>query len=119
MAEYPNRWGLTPQKPLRRAYEQNPKMVSNWLYEQYPAIAARAKQEKAEVHWGDGTGLCSDSQHGRSYAPKFKRPAIRLCAKRDRINIQKSHMRHRRFFIAGLIITNMVCNYKVSLRKRL
>jgi len=90
VGEYLNRWGFTPQKPLRRAYEQNPKMVDQWLGEQYPAIAARAKQEKAEIHWGDETGLCSDSQHGRSYAPKGKTPAIRLCAKRERINLISS-----------------------------
>ena len=90
VGEYLNRWGFTPQKPLRRAYEQNPKMVTRWLDEQYPAIAARARQEKAEIHWGDETGLCSDSQHGRSYAPKGKTPAIRLCAKRERINLVSS-----------------------------
>lgn len=90
VGEYLTRWGFTPQKPLRRAYEQNPKMVSKWLDEQYPAIAARAKKERAEIHWGDETGLCSDSQHGRSYSPKGKTPAIRLCAKRDRINLISS-----------------------------
>jgi transposase len=90
VGEYLSRWGFTPQKPLRRAYEQNPKMVSKWLDEQYPAIAAMAKKQGAEIHWGDETGLCSDSQHGRSYSPKGKTPAIRLCAKRDRINLISS-----------------------------
>jgi transposase len=60
------------------------------LDKQYPTIAARAKKEQAEIHWGDETGLCSDSQHGRSYAPKGKTPAIRLCAKRERINLISS-----------------------------
>jgi transposase len=90
VGEYLSRWGFTPQKPLRRAYEQNPQMVTKWLDEQYPAIAAKAKKEQAEIHWGDETGLCSDSQHGRSYAPRGKTPAIRLCAKRERINLISS-----------------------------
>jgi transposase len=90
VGEYLSRWGYTPQKPLRRAYEQNPKMVNRWLDEQYPDIVAKAKKEKAEIHWGDETGLCSDSQHGRSYAPRGKTPAIRLCAKRERINLISS-----------------------------
>ena len=81
---------LTPQKPLRRAYEQNPKLVQQWFDEQYPTIAARAKKENAEINWGDETGLCSDSQHGRSYAPKGKTPAIRLNAKKQRINLISS-----------------------------
>lgn len=87
VGEYLNRWGYTPQKPFRKAYEQNPKAVKKWLDEQYPAIIRRAKQEEAAIQWGDETGLCNDSQHGRSYAPRGKTPAIRLPAKRERINL--------------------------------
>lgn len=87
VGEYLKRWGFTPQKPLRRAYEQNPKAVQRWLDEQYPAILAKARKEKAEINWADETGLCNDSQHGRSYAPRGRTPAIRLNAKRERINL--------------------------------
>jgi len=90
VGEYLKRWGYTPQKPLRRAYEQNPKAVKKWLDEQYPAIVGRAKTEQAEIHWGDETGLCNDSQHGRSYAPRGQTPAIRLPAKKERINLISS-----------------------------
>jgi hypothetical protein len=61
VGEYLKRWGFTLQKPLRRAYEQNPKLIQQWLDEQYPAIAANAKKEKAEIHWGDETGLCNET----------------------------------------------------------
>jgi len=81
------RWGFTPQKPLRKAYEQNPKAVKKWLDEQYPVISKRAKKEGAEIQWGDETGLCNDSQHSKSYSPHGKTPAIRLPAKRKRINL--------------------------------
>lgn len=84
---YLKRWGFTPQKPLKKAYEQRPAEVQQWLEEEYPLIAARAGQEEAEIHWGDETGLRSDSQHGRSYAPKGKTPVIRLSAKRASINM--------------------------------
>jgi len=87
VGEYLKRWGFTPQKPLRRAYEQNPKAVDAWLEDEFPSIKERAKLEKAEIHWGDETGLRTDSQHGRSYAPKGKTPAIRIPAKRDRANM--------------------------------
>ena len=90
VGEYLKRWGFTPQKPLRRAYEQNPKLVKKWLEQEYPAIVAAAKKEEAEIHWGDETGLRNDSQHGRSYAPKGKTPAIHLNAKRERINLISS-----------------------------
>lgn len=90
VGEYLKRWGFTPQKPLKRAYEQNPEAVKKWMTETYPEIAERAKKERAEIHWGDETGLCSDTQHGRSYAPRGKTPAIRLCAKKNRINLISS-----------------------------
>ena len=83
VGEYLKRWGFTPQKPVKRAYEQNPKAVQRWLDEDYPEIRAQAKQEKAEIYWGDETGVRSDSQHERGYAPKGKTPVIRLNAKRS------------------------------------
>ena len=87
VGEYLKRWGYTPQKPLKRAYEQQPAKVKKWLDEEYPQIAQRAKAEGAEIHWGDETGVRSDSQHGRSYAPKGKTPAIRLSARRHSLNM--------------------------------
>ena len=90
VGDYLKRFGFTPQKPLKRAYEQNPKAVQRWLDEEYPSIAKRAKEEGAEIHWGDETGLRNDSQHGRSFAPRGKTPVIRLSAKRQRINLISS-----------------------------
>ena len=87
VGEYLKRWGYTPQKPLKRAYEQNPKAVQRWLDEEYPAIHAQAKREGAEIHWADETGLRSDSQHGRGYAPKGKTPEQRINAKRVSANL--------------------------------
>lgn len=90
VGEYLKRWGFTPQKPLRRAYEQDPEAVQKWLDEEYAALAARARREQAEIHWGDETGLRSDSQHGRCYAPRGKTPAVRLSAKRDSMSLISS-----------------------------
>jgi transposase len=87
VGEYLKRWGFTPQKPLKLAYEQRPAEVEKWLDEEYPAIKARAKAEGAEINWGDETGLRSDCQHGRSYAPKGKTPVLRLNAKRTSLNM--------------------------------
>ena len=84
---YLKRWGFTVQKPKKQAYEQRPSEVRTWLDEQYPAIHARAKAEHVEIYWGDETGLCSDSQHVRGYAPKGKTPILRLNAKRASINL--------------------------------
>jgi len=84
---YLRSWGYSPQKPKKKAYEQNPKAVQKWLNEQYPAIKKKAKQEKAEIHWGDETGVRNNCQHGRSYAPKGKTPTKKHMSKRFSTNM--------------------------------
>ena len=71
---YLSRWGFTPQKPIKKAYEQRPEAVQAWLTEQYPEIEQRAKAEGAEIHWGDETALVNTDVRGRSYAPAGKTP---------------------------------------------
>jgi transposase len=87
MGEYLKRWGFTPQKPTKRAYEQDPRKLAHWLEDEYPAIAGRAKAEKAEIHWGDETGVNSSAYNAKGFAPKGKTPIIRLNAKKSSINM--------------------------------
>jgi len=74
VGNYLKRWGFTPQKPIKKAYEQRPEAVQNWLEEEYPAIEKRAKAEGAEIHWGDETAIVNTDVRGRSYAPAGKTP---------------------------------------------
>jgi transposase len=76
VGRYLRRWGFTPQKPLRRAYERDPELIRQWLQEKYPAIRARAKRNGAEIHWGDEMGLRSDHQSGRSWGRRGQTPVI-------------------------------------------
>jgi transposase len=69
-------WGLTPQKPVRRAYERDPVAVKRWLEMEYPAIKARAAAEQAEIHWGDEMGVRSDHQSGTSYSRRGVTPVV-------------------------------------------
>lgn len=85
--DYLKRWGFTPQKPVKRAYEQDPKKIAQWLETKYPSIAARAKQEKAEIHWGDETGIQSDAYNAKGFAPKGKAPVVHLNAKKNSISM--------------------------------
>lgn len=90
VGHYLERWGFTPQKPIRKAYEQRPAEVKRWLEEDYPAITQRAKAEGAEIHWGDETGLRSDDVRGRSYAPKGRTPVVRVCSNRESLSLISS-----------------------------
>jgi transposase len=87
MGKYLARWGFTPQKPLKKAYEQSPAAVGKWLDETYPTIVRRAKQEGAEIHWGDETGLRSDDVRGRGYAPKGETPVLRVNRNRSSLSV--------------------------------
>ena len=90
VGRYLKSWGYTPQKPIRRAYERNNDRVRVWLQEEYPAIAAKAKRENGEIHWGDETGLRSDDVNGRSYAPKGQTPIQQVKGTPEKINMISS-----------------------------
>lgn len=74
VGEYLKRWGYTPQKPIKVAYEQNPEAVKEWLSTTYPSIAKRAKKANAEIHWADETAVMNTDVRGRSYAPCGETP---------------------------------------------
>ncbi len=90
MGDYLRSWGFSPQKPKKRAYEQCPKKVQQWLDEEYPVIKAKAQEEKAEIHWGDETGVKNQSNHGKSYAPKGKTPVKKSMAKKFSVSMISS-----------------------------
>ena len=87
VGRYLRRWGFTPQKPLRRAYERDPDAVRRWLKKAYPAIQAWARREQATIFWGDETGMRSDHQAGRSWGRRGRTPVVPGTGKRFRCNL--------------------------------
>jgi transposase len=87
VGKYLKRWGYTPQKPLKKAYEHSPAAVNKWVNEQYPVIAARAKQEGAEILWGDESGLRLDDVRGRGHASKGLTPVLQVNARRESLSV--------------------------------
>jgi transposase len=79
--------GLTPQRPLRRAYQQNPERVDCWLKEEYPAIRKEAKAAKATIYFGDEAGVRSDYHSGTTWAPKGQTPIVRTTGSRHSLNL--------------------------------
>lgn len=111
VGRYLAHWGLTPQKPLRRAYEQNPAAVKRWLKEEYPSIRRRAKREKSEIHWGDEMGLRSDDQRGRSYSRRGTTPVVSGTGRRFGCNMMSTVTNHGRlaFMVFKERFTAPVC----------
>ena len=87
VGEYLLRWGYTPQKPVRKAYKQDPEKVTQWLGKTYPEIEKRAAAEDAEIHWGDETGVRSTCQHSRGYARPQNTPELKLPGSRFSVNM--------------------------------
>lgn len=79
--------GITPQKPLRRAYERDPVAVAQWKEVDYPALVSRARRRGAEIFFLDETGLRSDSTLGRTWAPRGETPVLRTSGRRQSVNV--------------------------------
>jgi len=90
VGRYLAKWGFSPQKPARRAIEQNPKAIEKWFEIEYPMIQKLSKKEKATLHWGDEMGLRSDHNVGRTYGIKGKTPVVKRTGNRFSCNMISS-----------------------------
>src|SRR5262249_18536327 len=72
------RWGYTAKVPRRHARQQDPEEVRRWLEETYPAIAARAAAEGAEIYWCDEVGVAADEHPGQGYAPEGEAATVEV-----------------------------------------
>ena len=80
------RLGLTPQKPLQRAYQRDPQAVERWKSETFPAIAAEAKSNGAEILFWDESGFRADAVHGKTWAVRGHTPVIECPGQRQSIS---------------------------------
>ena len=79
--------GLSPQRPVWRAYQQRPEDVQRWLEEEYPRIRSEARRLKARIYFGDEAGLRSDHHAGTTWGVKGKTPIVSSTGKRFGLNI--------------------------------
>ena len=80
------RLGLTPQKPLQRAYQRDPQAIEAWQRERYPAIARQAKAEGGEVFFWDELGFRADAVRGRTWGKKGQTPVVQRPGQRQTIS---------------------------------
>ena len=78
--------GLTPQKPLQRAYQRDPEAIEAWRRERYPAIARQAKASGGEVYFWDESGFRADSVHGKTWGKKGQTPVVERPGQRQSIS---------------------------------
>jgi len=77
---------ITPQKPLRRAYERDPAAVKAWVEEKYPALRAKARKHGATIFFLDEAGFDSEPRLGRTYGLKGQTPVVPTTGQRQKIN---------------------------------
>jgi transposase len=68
--------GLSPQRPLHRAYQQDPEKVAEWRARIYPQIRARAAAEGAEIFFADEAAVRTDFHAGTTWAPVGQTPVV-------------------------------------------
>jgi transposase len=78
--------GLTPQKPLQRAYQRDPEAIEKWRRETFPAIARQAKASGGEVYFWDESGFRADTVHGKTWGVKGQTPVVERPGQRQSIS---------------------------------
>lgn len=113
VGRYLKSWGYTSQKPIRKAFEQKPEQVKQWLKKEYPAIKRRAAKEKWTIYFGDETGMRSDHQAGKSYAPKGETPVVKSTGQRFSLNMISaiSNKGHLQFMIIDKFNGNVFIDF--------
>jgi transposase len=79
--------GLTPQRPVWRAYQQRPEDVERWLREEYPRIRDLARKNKALIFFGDEAGVRSDHHAGTTWGARGKTPVVSSTGARFGLNL--------------------------------
>jgi len=78
--------GLTPQKPLKRAYERDPAAIEAWKRETYPSLVKKAKKRGAEICFWDESGFRADVVQGRTWGVRGQTPVIRVPGQRQSVS---------------------------------
>ena len=117
---YLQRWGFTPQKPVKCAYERRPEKVKEWLDQTFPEIRERAKQEKGEIYWGDETGLRAGDVRGKGYAPRGETPVTNATAKYENLSMVSAITNKRRvhwMIVEGTVNAERFIEFLEGLRR--
>ena len=103
--------GLTPQKPLQRAYQRDPEAIEAWQRERYPAIARQAKASGGEVYFWDESGFRADAVHGKTWGKKGETPVVERPGQRQSISAASAVNARGGFctYLGGLAERRVVC----------
>ena len=114
--------GLTPQKPLMRAYERDPAAIDAWKRDTYPSIAAWAKRLGAEIYFWDESGFRADAVQGRTWGVRGQTPIVAVPGKRQSVSAASAVNAKGAFWFAtykgGMSADLFVAMLKQIMRRR-
>jgi len=93
-----HRLGITPQKPTRRAIQQDEAEIRRWMEEEFPAIVREAKRKQASLLFSDETGIREDAAIATTWGRRGSTPVVRLSGTRRRINVISAITPHGRLW---------------------
>jgi transposase len=79
--------GMSPQRPLYRAYQQDPERVRVWKQQTYPQIKAAAARVGATIFFADEAGVRTDHHAGTTWAPVGRTPVVAATGERKSVNM--------------------------------
>lgn len=106
--------GLSCQKPLYRAYQQNPEAVAEWKEKVFPEIKKKAKRVGATIYFEDESGIRSDFHSGKTWAIKGQTPIIQATGARFGLNMVGaiSTLGQLRFMVVkGTVTSEQICDF--------
>ena len=114
--------GLSPQKPLTRAYERDPAAIEAWKQTTYPQLARRAKRKGGEIYFWDESGFRADAVQGRTWAVKGRTPTIEVPGTRQSVSAASAVNAKGAFWFVtykgGMTAELFVCLLKHIMRGR-
>lgn len=87
LSDYLKSWGMSCQRPTKRAYTQDSVRVNRFMKEEYLVIAKKAKDEGAQIFWGDEVGVSNQENYQRGFSLKGHPPVLKVSAKKERVNM--------------------------------
>ena len=106
--------GFSPQRPLHRAWQQNPSLVQEWLETEFPKIREEARKSRAQIYFGDESSIRSDYHSGTTWAPVGKTPVVKVTGRRFSLNMISavSPTGYLRFMVVdGNVGANTFCQF--------
>ncbi len=114
--------GLTPQKPLKRAYQRDPAAIEAWKHDTYPSIAKRAKKLGAEIYFWDESGFRADAVQGQTWGAKGQTPIVAVPGQRQSVSAASAVNARGGFWFAtykgGMSAELFVAMLKLLMRHR-